>query len=76
MKGNKYIKRVRVDSRQLDGGMIGTKIYVTEGEVVDGVLPVERLVRDSSFSEENSEVMDSVVDKLVSKYRNNGYEIL
>ena len=35
MKGEKYIKRVRVDSRQLDGGMIGTKIYVTEGEVVD-----------------------------------------
>jgi hypothetical protein len=37
MKGEKYIKRVRVDSRQLDSGMIGTKIYVTEGEVVDGV---------------------------------------
>nr|QEQ69504.1 hypothetical protein [Klebsiella pneumoniae]QEQ70228.1 hypothetical protein [Klebsiella pneumoniae] len=34
MKGNKYIKRVRVDSRQLDSGMIGTKVYVTEGEVV------------------------------------------
>lgn len=26
MKGNKYIKRVRVDSRQLDSGMIGTKV--------------------------------------------------
>ncbi|SWS46782.1 hypothetical protein [Klebsiella pneumoniae] len=42
MKGNKYIKRVRVDSRQLDSGMIGTKVYVTEGEVVNGIMPVER----------------------------------
>lgn len=76
MKGAKYIKRVRVDSRQLDGGMIGTKIYVTEGEVIDGVFPVERLVRDTRFPDEKSDVMDSTVDKLVSKYRNNGYEIL
>ncbi|EPL4590352.1 hypothetical protein QDT92_005482 [Klebsiella pneumoniae] len=49
MKGNKYIKRVRVDSRQLDSGMIGTKVYVTEGEVVNGIMPVERLVRDATF---------------------------
>jgi hypothetical protein len=34
MKGNKYIKRVRVDSRQLDSGMIGTKVYVTEGKLL------------------------------------------
>lgn len=40
MKGNKYIKRVRVDSRQLDSGMFGTKVYITEGEVVDGIMPV------------------------------------
>ncbi|MCY2114326.1 hypothetical protein OW779_20960 [Klebsiella pneumoniae] len=72
MKGNKYIKRVRVDSRQLDSGMIGTKVYVTEGEVVNGIMPVERLVRDATFSE----AMDSAVERLVTKYIANGFEVL
>ncbi|EPJ5738033.1 hypothetical protein P4O32_005733, partial [Klebsiella oxytoca] len=76
MKGNKYIKRVRVDSRQLDSGMFGTKVYITEGEVVDGIMPVERLVRDTKFSEANSEAMDSAVERLVNKYRSNGFEVL
>lgn len=76
MKGNNYIKRVRVDSRKLENGMIGTKIFVTEGEVVDGIMPAERIVRDSKFTEKNSDVMDSLVDKLVSKYRDNGYEVI
>lgn len=76
MKGNKYIKCVRVDSRQLDHGLIGTKVYVTEGEIVDGIMPVERLVRDATFSEDHSEAMDSAVEKLVNKYRDNGFEVL
>ncbi len=76
MKGNKYIKRVRVDSRQLDSGMIGTKVYVTEGEVVNGIMPVERLVRDATFSEDYSEAMDSAVERLVAKYIANGFEVL
>lgn len=56
--------------------MFGTKVYITEGEVVDGIMPVERLVRDTKFSEANSEAMDSAVERLVNKYRSNGFEVL
>ncbi|MCC5458150.1 hypothetical protein LMR84_24535 [Klebsiella variicola] len=56
--------------------MIGTKVYVTEGEVVNGIMPVERLVRDATFSEDNSESMDSAVERLVAKYIANGFEVL
>ncbi len=39
-------------------------------------MPVERLVRDATFSEDNSEVMDSAVERLVAKYIANGFEVL
>ncbi len=75
MKGNKYIKRVCVDSsiRQWDDWNQGIR---HRREVVNGIMPVERLVRDATFSEDNSEAMDSAVERLVAKYIANGFEVL
>ncbi|WP_172694337.1 hypothetical protein [Klebsiella pneumoniae] len=43
---------------------------------LNGIMPVERLVRDATFSEDNSEAMDSAVERLVAKYIANGFEVL
>ena len=49
MKGNKYIKRVRVDSRQFRQWDDWNQGIRHRRGSVNGIMPVERLVRDATF---------------------------